>query len=294
MIKKGVYAAGLSVLNVDLTLNIDSTIEHAESSIKKGLHGVFFFGSTGQSQLISISEKKELISKISLRKLRKHFFIGTGNNSLKDNIDLIKYAIEYDFHSFLIMPPAYYKGNTDQGVFNFYAAIISRVPKIKIILYNFEKLSGYKFSEDAVTKLVKEFPKNIIGCKDSSYNLFEKLKLPNFLIFLGSEAKLLKGLELGCAGCISAVTNVTHSMARKVYDDFANKTEQTMNKKLILVREIFDEYNLISGLHSFMSKENKLFKNLLPPLVLLSMEKQNEFLNKLGALRFIPNKEIEA
>ena len=83
-------------------------------------------------------------------------------------------------------------------------------------------------------------------------------------------------------------------MARKVYDDFANKTEQTMNKKLILVREIFDEYNLISGLHSFMSKENKLFKNLLPPLVLLSMEKQNEFLNKLGALRFIPNKEIEA
>ena len=156
MIKKGIYAAGLSVLNVDLTLNIDSTIEHAESSIKKGLHGVFFFGSTGQSQLISISEKKELISKISLRKLRKHFFIGTGNNSLKDNIDLIKYAIEYDFHSFLIMPPAYYKGNTDQGVFNFYAAIISRVPKIKIILYNFEKLSGYKFSEDAVTKLVKE------------------------------------------------------------------------------------------------------------------------------------------
>ena len=64
---------------------------------------------------------------------------------------------------------------------------------LKIILYNFEKLSGYRFSAEAVTKLVKNFPNNIIGCKDSSYNLFENLKLPNFLMFPGSEAKLLKG-----------------------------------------------------------------------------------------------------
>ena len=65
MIKKGVYAAALSVINEDYTLNVDATIAHAETIIKNGLHGVFFFGSTGQSQLISISEKKELISKIA-------------------------------------------------------------------------------------------------------------------------------------------------------------------------------------------------------------------------------------
>ena len=76
MIKKGIYAAGLSILNDNLTLNIEATISHAESSIKKGLHGVFFFGSTGQSQLISISEKKEFISRIASHKLRKQFFLG--------------------------------------------------------------------------------------------------------------------------------------------------------------------------------------------------------------------------
>ena len=64
MIKEGVYAAGLSVLNEDTSLNTEATIFHAEKIIKKGLHGVFFFGSTGQSQLISISEKKDLISKL--------------------------------------------------------------------------------------------------------------------------------------------------------------------------------------------------------------------------------------
>ena len=294
MIKRGVYAASLSVLNENYALDIDATIQHAENLIKKGLHGVFFFGSTGQSQLISIQEKKELISKLSTHKLKKQFFLGTGNNSLNENVDLIKYAMEYEFHTFLIMPPAYYKGNTDKGIFEFYSTIISKVPKVKIILYNFEKLSGYKFTSDSVIELVKAFPKNIVGCKDSSYNLFEKLKIPNFLIFPGSEAKLLKGLELNCAGCISAVTNVTHSIARKVYDDFENKSKQTMNDRLVSVRETFDQFNLISSLHSFMSVHDNKYKNLLPPLVLLSADKQKELLSKLEVLKFIPIKNIAA
>jgi len=294
MIKRGVYAAGLSVLSEDLSLNIDLTIEHASTLINKGLHGVFFFGSTGQSQLISLSEKKNLISKLSTHKKRKNFFLGTGTNSLNENIDIIKYAMEYSFNSFLIMPPAYYKGNSNEGVFKFYSSIISKIPKVKIILYNFEKLSGYKFTHEAVINLVKAFPKNIIGCKDSGYNLYEKLKIPNFLIFPGSEAKLLKGLELGCAGCISAVTNVTHDLARKVFDDFENKKEQTKNKKLITVRETFDQFNLISALHSFISEADVAYKNLLPPLILLSAEEKKLLFSNLEKIEFIPNKTIAA
>ena len=218
--------------------------------------------------------------------MKKQFFLGTGCNSLNDNINLIKYAMEYDFRDFLIMPPAYYKGNTEEGVFEFYKKIIAATPKAKIILYNFEKLSGYRFSTEAVTKLVRVFPENIIGCKDSSYNLFETLKLPNFFMFPGSEAKLLKGLELGCSGCISAVTNVTHSLARKVFDDFENKIPQTKSEQLKKVREIFDQYNLISALHSFLSDRNKKFSNILPPLVLLSDEKKRELNTKLNELKF--------
>jgi len=289
-----VYAASISIFNEDNSLNIGATIDHAVSIIKSGLHGVFFFGSTGQSQLISISEKKEFIAKIAGHKLKKQFFLGTGCNSLKENIEIVKYATEYDFRDFLIMPPAYYKGNTDEGIFNFYSLLIKAVPKMKIILYNFEKLSGYKFSAEFVTKLVKAYPDNIIGCKDSSYNLFENLKLPNFLMFPGSEAKLLKGLELGCAGCISAVTNVTHSLARKVFDDFEKKETQSANDKLIEVRETFDQYNLISALHSFLSTKDIKYKKVLPPLILLSQEKQKELINKLNNLKFIFDKNLAA
>ena len=294
MIKKGVYAAALSVINEDYTLNVDATIAHAETIIKNGLHGVFFFGSTGQSQLISISEKKELISKIANHKLKNQFFLGTGNNSLKETLDLIKYSFEYNFRDFLIMPPAYYKGNTDEGVFVFYSYIISKIPKIRIILYNFEKLSGYKFSPEMVKKLFEKFPNNIVGCKDSSYNLFENLKLKNFLMFPGSEAKLLKGLEIGCSGCISAVTNVTHSLSRKVFDDFEKKISQTNNAKLISIRETFDQYNLISALHTFMTLQDKKFYNLIPPLVLLSLDKKKNLIERLKKLKFIINNNMAA
>lgn len=294
MLKRGVYAASLSVLNKDLTLNVEATISHAENLIKNGLHGCFFFGSTGMSQLISKNEKMELISKISTHKQRKYFYLGTGCNSLNENIELIKYASEFNFNTILLMPSAYYVGNSDEGVFEFYKKIILACPKIKIVIYNFQKLSGYIFSVDAITKLVKSFPKNIIGVKDSSYNLYENLKIKNFLIFPGSEAKLLKGLEKGSSGVISAVTNSTHFLARKVFDDFENKMPQTKNDQLIGVRETFDGYNLISALHSFHSIKDENYKNILPPLTLLSEQKLKELIKKLNKLKFISEKNLAA
>ncbi len=294
MIKKGVYAATLSVLDKNSTLDVEETIAHAENIINEGLHGVFFFGSTGQSQLISMAEKKELVSKLPLSKLKNNFFLGTGFNSLNDNLEFIKYSMEYEFNTFLIMPPAYYKGNTEEGVFEFYRQIIKNVPKVKIILYNFEKLSGFKFEPDFLKKLVSTYQKNIIGCKDSTYNLYEKIKIKDFLMFPGDESKLLKGLEIGCSGCISAIANVTHKLAREVFDDFQKNRPQKSNHKLINVRHTFDKYNLISGLHSFMSLKNSKFKNLLPPLTLLKSNDQKELLKKLESLKFNFNKNLAA
>ena len=118
-------------------------------------------------------------------------------------------------------------------------------------------------------ELVKRFPDQIVGVKDSSYNLFENLKLENFSIFPGSELKLLKGLELGCSGIITAHCNVTANYLEKFMMILFGK-KQTSNQKLCDVRRAFDKYNLISGLHTFCSQENKIYKNILPPLSLLN------------------------
>ena len=293
MILKGIYAASMSILNQDLSLDVNSTIEHSEKLIQGGCHGVVLFGSTGMAQLISTNEKKKLIEKLTDNKFKDNVIIGTGDNALNENIDIMRHSISSGINRFLIMPPAYYKYD-DNGVYDFYENIIQKVPESKIILYNFEKLSGYSFSINIIEKLVKNFPKQIVGVKDSTYNLYDKLKIPNFLIFPGSETKLLKGLELGNSGIISAICNVTASLSRKVFDDYNNKKKQTFNKKLCDIRKVFDNYNLISGLHSFMAFENEKYKRVLPPLSLLSDAKQKELISKLKKLDFFPEKNIAA
>ena len=282
---KGIYAASLSLLNKDLALDYKRTISHAENLIDNGCHGIVFFGSTGQSQLISLSEKIQLINHLPNSKYKENFIIGTGLNSLSDTINLMKISKTLNFYKFLIMPPAYYKYG-DEDVINFYTTIINEIGECNIILYNFEKLSGYKFSIDCVKKLVQKFPKQIVGVKDSSYNLFEKLKINDFSVMPGSEAKLLKGLELGCSGIITATTNVTASLAREVYDNFFSKSQQDSNKKLCDVRAAFEKYNLISGLHSFMSEKNEIYNNVLPPLKLLPENDKKELLSNLKKLDF--------
>ena len=286
---KGVYAAGLSVLDENLALDVKNTIKHAENVIDLGCHGVVFFGSTGQSQLISLSEKIQLINELPKSKYKNKFIIGTGLNSLIDTINLMKISKSMGFNNFLIMPPAYYKYGDDE-VINFYSKIINEINDCKIILYNFEKLCGYKFSIQCVENLVKKFPNQVVGVKDSSYNLFETLKIKNFSIFPGSEAKLLKGLELGCDGIITATTNVTGHLAREIYDNFNNNLSLDTNQNLCDVRMSFDKYNLISGLHTLMSQKNSVYKNLLPPLKLLDEAEKNYLLANLKKLNF--NMEI--
>ena len=281
----GIYAAGMSIFNKDLSLNIEKTILHAENIIDKGCHGVAIFGSTGQAQLISISEKIKLLNNLSKSKYKNKFIIGNGLNSLSETINYIKIALSLNFENFLIMPPAYYK-YSDKEVITFYSKIVEAAPNSRIILYNFEKLCGYKFSLECVQELVKKFPEQIIGIKDSSYNIYKNLRLKDFSILPGSETKLVEGLEIGCSGIITATCNVTAELSRKVYDDFISKKTQTENEKLINVRSAFDKYNLISGLHSYCAKENDIFKNVLPPLTLLTKENEKELFENLKNLDF--------
>ena len=281
----GIYAATMSILGDDLSLNVKKTIEHGENLIKQGCHGVVFFGSTGQSQLIQISEKLNCINELSKSNFKNQFILGTGLNSLNETINLMKISITLGFKRFLIMPPAYYK-YTDKDVLRYYSEIINNVPDCEIILYNFEKLSGYKFTIECVEQLARKFPSQIIGVKDSSYNLFEKLRINNFSVLPGSELKLLKGLEIGCSGIITATCNVTATLSRKVFDDFVEKKQQTQNDKLCRVRKVFDQFNLISGLHSFFSKKEKIYKNLTPPLDLLDQKDEDKLLDELKNLNF--------
>ena len=197
----GIYAASMSILNDDLTLNIEKTINHAEMIIDNGCHGVAIFGSTGQAQLIPVSEKIVLLNQLAQSKYKEKYVIGTGLNSLGETINLMSVAKSLNFKKFLIMPPAYYKYD-DKEVLEFYSKIAEAIPESKIILYNFEKLCD--------------------------------------------------------------------------------------------VRSAFEKYNLISGLHTYFGKNNSSYRNLLPPLSILSSGEAEELNTNLERLNFSTESSLAA
>ena len=290
---KGVFSASMSVLKADLSLDIEETLRHAKKNIDDNGVGSVFFGSTGSGQLLGKKMKKEFINALSKEKFKEKILIGPSCNSLHDTIDIMQHSIKKGFHDFLCMNVAYYQ-NKDNGVYNFFKNIIKAVPDSRIILYNFSKLSGYAFTPEVTTRLIKDFSQ-IVGMKDSTGNLWNNFKAENFSMFVGSEKKLLDNLKLGGAGVISATTQFSGSLARKVYDDFKKKGSSSENEKLQAIRTAFDETgNLITALHTLKSLENKAYANLLPPLELLSESKKEELIKKLKGLGVLNNKNIAA
>ena len=281
-----VFSASVSVLNANLSLDVGGTIEHALKVEQQGVSPAFL-GSTSMSQLLGISDKKKLIKEI-LKQIFQNILIGTGCNSLNDTINLIRYSLELGYKgAFLIMNPAYYSPE-DLGVYNFFSDIQKAV-RCKIVLYNFSKLgAGYAFSPTIVKKLVNEFgTEAFIGMKDSTGSCWRNLKIEKFNMLVGNEINLLKNLELGGSGCISATTQICPSLARKVFE----KKDKKDFEKMSQIRLAFDATgDLVTAVHYFLSLGDSRYEKMLPPLISISKEKQKNLLSDLEKIGFYPER----
>ena len=177
----GIFAATMSVLNSDLSLNVDKTIEHAEKLIDQGCHGTAIFGSTGQSQLISISEKIDLINKLSISKYKDKHLIGTGLNSLGETINFMKIASSLKFKKFLIMPPAYYNYG-DSEVIKFYTKIINNLDEDSKMLSDlfyrrggcYERMGEYQQADNDLLHSLKIEPDDAYVLNYLAYSWLER------------------------------------------------------------------------------------------------------------------------
>ena len=282
-----VFSASVSMLNANLSLDVGGTIEHALKVEQQGVSPAFL-GSTSMSQLLGISDKKKLIKEI-LKQNFQNILIGTGCNSLNDTINLIRYSLELGYKgAFLIMNPAYYSPE-DLGVYNFFSDIQKAV-RCKIVLYNFSKLgAGYAFSPTIVKKLVNEFgTEAFIGMKDSTGSCWRNLKIEKFNMLVGNEINLLKNLELGGSGCISATTQICPSLARKVFE----KKDKKDFEKMSQIRLAFDATgDLVTAVHYFLSLGDSRYEKMLPPLISISKEKQKNLLSDLEKIGFYPERK---
>ena len=291
-LRAGIYPASMSVLNDDLSLNDEQTVLHAEKLISQGCVGAVLAGTTGMSAYLSIREKMNLIERASKSSQNQSMIIGPGTTSLLDCASLINFAKSKGLTKFLCQPCAYgWPGikNKNEAIYSYFSELVKRTGSCEIILYNFPKLVGVDFSVEIVEKLVKNYKNIFVGLKDSgSDDLYKKIKIENFKVFVGSEKKLLSSLKEGCSGLISATVQFPEQifLAKKVFEGFKKGKDSEHNEQLIKVRSVFDSFNLIEGLHTLYAQKNPIYKNILPPLRLLNEKDKTKLFGELEKLNF--------
>ena len=291
-LRAGIYPASMSVLNDDLSLNDEQTVLHAEKLISQGCVGAVLAGTTGMSAYLSIREKMNLIERASKSSQNQSMIIGPGTTSLLDCASLINFAKSKGLTKFLCQPCAYgWPGikNKNEAIYSYFSELVKRTGSCEIILYNFPKLVGVDFSVEIVEKLVKNYKNIFVGLKDSgSDDLYKKIKIENFKVFVGSEKKLLSSLKEGCSGLISATVQFPEQifLAKKVFEDFKKGKDSEHNEQLVKVRSVFDSFNLIEGLHTLYAQKNPIYKNILPPLRLLNEKDKTKLFGELEKLNF--------
>jgi len=291
-LQAGIYPASLSVLNDDLSLNDEQTVLHVEKLISQGCTGAILAGTTGMSAYLSIREKMNLIERASKSSKNQSMIIGPGTNSLLDTVKLINFAKSKGLSKFLCQPCSYgWPGikNKNEAIYSYFSELIKRTGPCEIILYNFPKLVGVDFSVEIIEKLVRDYKDIFVGLKDSgSDDLYKKIKIENFKVFVGSEKKLLSSLKEGSSGLISATIQFSEQifLAKKVFEDFKKGKDSEHNEQLVKVRSVFDSFNLIEGLHTLYAQKNPIYKNILPPLRLLNEKDKTKLFGELEKLNF--------
>lgn len=249
----GVYAAALTPLKADYSLDLDSVLVYLDFLAKRGCHGALLLGTTGEGPSFSPNERIELIrAALKVRETHPDFRLlaGTGTPSLTETAELNRAAFDLGFDGVVCLPPFYYRKATDEGLFNWFEEVITRsVPKDKFLLgYHFPSMAGIGFSVPLLSRLKDAFPVQFAGIKDSSHDadlahnlgdLFEH----ELLVLTGTDSYMQLAMENRAGGCITAPANLISPSLRAVYDAFTQGSDPSAAQKAVTEqRHILEKY----------------------------------------------------
>lgn len=295
---RGVFAAALTPMDEELNVDHAAFVLHCRRLLEAGCHGLGVFGTTGEANSLSAKERAAALEALVEAGVPgERLLPGTGSCALTEAAWLSRAALEAGAAGVLVLPPFYYKGVGDEGLYRFFAELIERVGdrRLRLYLYHFPQMTGgVGISVPLVGRLVESYPEVVRGIKDSegSWPRIERLcrELPGFGVFAGTERFLLNTLRAGGAGCISATANVTVRLARRVYDLHASGEEAAASEaqeRLTRLRGTLEAYPAIPALKTLMRSltGEEAWLNLRPPLVNLGGGSEAQLLEEVRALR---------
>jgi 4-hydroxy-tetrahydrodipicolinate synthase len=266
---KGVLAAALTPMREDLSIDRGAFAAHCRHLLDAGCHGLAIFGTTGEANSLSVGERIEAWEGLVEDGIPAETLLpGTGACALPDAVELSRSALAVGAAGVLALPPFYYKGVSDDGLFRFFAELIERVgdDRLRLFLYHIPPMAVVGFTLELIRRLMDAYPGIVVGTKDSSGDgdRIERIckAFPELIVFAGTEKYLLDTLLWGGDGCISATVNVTARQARAVYDAFAaGEDASELQAALTQRRGYLDGFPTIPALKSLLGWEH-----LRPPL----------------------------
>jgi len=277
----GVLSPVVTPFNDDLSPDADRLIAQCKWLLSQNV-GLAVFGTNSEANSLSVEEKIMLLDRLIEADVDTNRMMpGTGCCALTDTVKLTAHAAELGCAGTLMLPPFYYKGVSDEGIFANFAEVIERVgnESLRIYLYHIPPIAQVGFSVDLIDRLVTRYPKTIVGIKDSSgdwdntCSMLER-KWDDFRVFVGSESFLLANMQSGGAGCISATANINPAAIDHLYQTWQSDDADAQQSALDDIRDTVMAYPMIPALKATVAEFSgeEQWRTVRPPLINLDKD----------------------
>src|SRR5215813_2614204 len=263
--------------------------------LDQGAGGLAIFGTTSEANSMSPGERMELLDRLIEAGIpAQKLMPGTGACAMTDAVTLVRHAVDHGCGGVLMLPPFYYKGVSDDGIFAFISSVIDKVgsPALKLFLYHIPPMAVVGFSLDLVGRLIEDYPETVVGLKDSSgdWNNTAALldRYPGFAVFPGSEVFLLDALRKGGAGCITASGNVNVPGIRKLYENWRGPQADALQAEITTLRNALQAYPMVPALKRVVAHFHRDpdWAAVRPPMVPLDEAQSSALIADLARLGF--------
>ena len=263
--------------------------------LDQGAGGLAIFGTTSEANSMSPAERMTLLDQLIEAGIpAQKLMPGTGACAMTDAASLVRHAVDHGCGGVLMLPPFYYKGVSDDGIFAFISGVIDKVESsaLRLFLYHIPPMAVVGFSLDLVGRFIRAYPETVVGLKDSSGDWRNTAALldrfPGFAVFPGSEVFLLDGLRKGAMGCITASGNVNVPGIKKVYDNWRGPQADALQAEVTTLRQALQAYPMVPALKRIVAHyhSDPAWATVRPPLVPLDEAQSAALIADLGKLGF--------
>ena len=289
----GILVPALTPFKPDLTPDEQRFAHLCRYLLDQGAHGLAIFGTTSEGNSLSITERARLLDHLASEGLDPAALLpGTGACAIPDAVELTRHAVNLGAGGVLVLPPFYYKNQSDDGFYAYFSEIIQRVgdARLRLYLYHFPQVSASPISMELIARLHGDYPDTVVGLKDSSGNWDGTKQMihefPDMSFFPSSETRINEGLTLGAAGCISATANIQVNPIRRLIDAHGTPEADALHQQIAAVRSAVEAYPLISALKAVVASNtgDEAWLNTRPPITGLAPESASDLCRKLDSI----------